>query len=109
MREEILGKVRKMEDLVEYQQDSIVSKIVLKQKEGNVTLFAFWKGQELSEHTAPFNAIVVGFDGSGIVTIDGNENIVAKGDIIIMPANHPHAVKATENFKMMLIMLKEIK
>lgn len=109
MIEEILGKARKIEDLVEYQQDSIVSKIVLKQKEGNVTLFAFWKGQELSEHTAPFNAIVVGLNGSGIVTIDGKENIVNKGDIIIMPANHPHAVKATENFKMMLIMLKEIK
>ncbi len=108
MLEEILGKTRKMEELIEYQPDSIVSRIVLKQKEGNVTLFAFWKGQDLSEHTAPFNAIVVGLDGSGTVIIDGKENIVNKGDIIIMLANHPHAVKANGNFKMMLIMIKEI-
>lgn len=109
MINEIYGKSAKINELVEYQENAIVSKIILKQKEGNVTLFAFWAGQELSEHTAPFDALVLCLDGSAIIGIDGAENLIQSGDIILLPANHPHFVKAKTNFKMLLIMIKSSK
>lgn len=109
MINEIFAKSAKLNELVDYQENSIVSKILLKQKEGNVTLFAFWVGQELSEHTAPFDALLFGVEGTGIIGIDGQENVVQTGEIILMPANHPHFVKARTNFKMMLVMVKSAK
>ena len=93
-------------DSVTYADDSIVSKILLRNDKGNVTLFAFDKGEMLSEHTAPFDAIVQVLDGSVEVEIDHKPHILVTGESIIMPANIPHAVTALEKFKMLLIMIK---
>jgi quercetin dioxygenase-like cupin family protein len=93
-------------DSVTYADDSIVSKILLRNDKGNVTLFAFDKGEMLSEHTAPFDAIVQVLDGSVEVVIDKKPHVLVKGESIIMPANIPHAVTALEKFKMLLIMIK---
>ena len=93
-------------DSVTYADDSIVSKILLRNDKGNVTLFAFDKGEMLSEHTAPFDAIVQVLDGSVEVEIDHKPHILVTGESIIMPANVPHAVTALEKFKMLLIMIK---
>jgi quercetin dioxygenase-like cupin family protein len=101
------SKIENLEQLVEYQSDSAVSKTILKKKTGNITLFAFDEGQGLSEHTAPFDAMVVILDGKSEIKIDGEEFLLGKGDSIIMPAGKPHALKAIEKFKMMLIMIKE--
>jgi quercetin dioxygenase-like cupin family protein len=93
--------------LVEYQDGSIVSKTVLKSDSGNVTLFAFAAGQGLSEHTAPFDAIVTVLDGEAEVILSGQAQTVAVGEMIILPAGIPHAVKAHRPFKMLLVMLKQ--
>jgi len=93
-------------DSVTYADDSIVSKILLRNEMGNVTLFAFDKGEMLSEHTAPFDAIVQVLDGSVEIEIDHKPHILVTGESIIMPANIPHAVTALEKFKMLLIMIK---
>jgi quercetin dioxygenase-like cupin family protein len=93
-------------DSVTYADDSIVSKILLRNDKGNVTLFAFDKGEMLSEHTAPFDAIVQVLDGSVEVEIDHKPHVLVTGESIIMPANIPHAVTALEKFKMLLIMIK---
>ena len=93
-------------DSVTYADDSIVSKILLRNDKGNVTLFAFDKGEMLSEHTAPFDAIVQVLDGSVGIEIDHKPHILVTGESIIMPANIPHAVTALEKFKMLLIMIK---
>ncbi|HDT15055.1 MAG TPA: cupin domain-containing protein [Firmicutes bacterium] len=92
---------------VEYSEGSIVSKTLIDKKSGTVTLFAFSKGQGLSEHTAPFDAIVNVLDGKAEISIGGRISEVSAGESIIMPANIPHALKAGENFKMMLVMIKE--
>jgi quercetin dioxygenase-like cupin family protein len=93
---------------VDYSTGSIVSKIVLKKKTGNITLFAFDKGQELSEHTAPFDAVAQIVSGEAEIIIGGESKIVKEGELIIMPANIPHAVKAGEHrFKMLLTMIRE--
>lgn len=91
---------------VDYADGAVVSKIVKKNGAGNITLFAFDKGQFLSEHTAPFDAVVYMIDGTGVVIIDKVEYEMKAGEMIIMPANIPHAVVAKEKFKMMLVMLK---
>jgi len=96
----------KPEKQIEYQDASIVSKTIVKKEKGNITLFAFDKGQALSEHTAPFDALINVIDGKAEVIIGGNPNIVEAGQIILMPANIPHAVNAIEKFKMMLVMIK---
>ena len=93
-------------DSVTYADDSIVSKILLRNDKGNVTLFAFDKGEMLSEHTAPFDAIVQVLDGSVEIEINHKPHILVTGESIIMPANIPHAVTALEKFKMLLIMIK---
>ena len=93
-------------DSVTYADDSIVSKILLRNDKGNVTLFAFDKGEMLSEHTAPFDAIVQVLDGSVEIEIDHKPHVLVTGESIIMPANIPHAVTALEKFKMLLIMIK---
>lgn len=93
-------------DLVAYQEASVVSKTLLEKDTGTVTLFAFDKGQGLSEHTAPFDAMVVVLDGVAEITIAGNPVTVGQGEMLIMPANQPHALKAVEQFKMMLTMIR---
>jgi len=92
--------------LVEYAKDSIVSKTLLDKKAGTITLFAFDKGQKLSEHTAPYDAVVQVLDAKGKFTIGGKEIDVSAGEVIIMPANVPHAVDAVQAFKMLLIMIR---
>jgi quercetin dioxygenase-like cupin family protein len=90
-----------------YQQGAIVSKEIVKENTGTVTLFAFDSGQGLSEHTAPFDALVYILDGKATILISGKEYNLKKGNMIIMPANKPHSVKAEEKFKMMLVMIKK--
>ena len=92
--------------IIEYQDDAVVSKIVLKKSTGSVTVFAFDQGQELSEHTVPHDALVQVFDGEAQITISGEEHRVMAGEMIVMPGNQPHAVKASERFKMLLIMIR---
>ena len=93
-------------DLVRYQDGSVVSRTLINQKTGTVTLFAFDAGQELSEHTAPYDALVQVLDGETEITIAGQPHHLKIGDLIIMPANNPHAVKALTKFKMMLTMIR---
>ena len=92
--------------LVEYQEGSVVSREIHKKATGTVTVFAFDAGQGLSEHTAPFDAMVHVLDGEAEITIGGTVHQVRAGELIIMPANKPHALKAGERFKMMLIMIR---
>ncbi len=100
------SEVLKMTDLAAYQEGSVVSRQITKADAGNVTLFAFDAGQELSEHTAPFDALVHVLDGEAEIVISGKSYALAEGDAIIMPANEPHAVKAPSRFKMLLTMIR---
>jgi quercetin dioxygenase-like cupin family protein len=93
-------------DLIAYQADSVVSRQVLGKSTGTVTLFAFDAGQGLSEHTAPFDALASILDGAADVTIAGQPYHLEQGEMILMPANQPHALNATQRFKMMLIMIR---
>ena len=93
-------------DKIEYQQGAIVSKTLVKKETGTVTLFAFTKGQALSEHSAPFDAIVQLVDGKAEIDINKHSFLLQKGDYIIMPANITHSVLAIEDFKMLLTMIK---
>jgi quercetin dioxygenase-like cupin family protein len=93
-------------DLIDYQAEAVVSRVILKGKTGTVTIFAFDAGQGLSEHTAPFDALVQILDGEAEITISGKSSIVRAGELILMPANKPHALKAGHRFKMLLIMIR---
>lgn len=93
-------------EMVDYQDGTVVSKTLIQKKTGTVTLFAFDQGQGLSEHTAPYDAFVQVLDGQVKITISGRPIHVRKGEMIIMPANEPHALDAVERFKMLLIMIK---
>ena len=93
-------------DLVSYQTGSVVSKTLIEKKTGTVTLFAFDKGEGLSEHTAPFDAMVLVLDGIAEISIAGNPLEVRQGEMLIMPANQPHALRAVDKFKMMLTMIR---
>lgn len=93
-------------DAVQYAAGAVVSKILSKQPHGNVTLFAFDRGQELSEHSAPFDAMVHVLEGEVELIIGGESTIARANDFVIMPANIPHAVKAVTRFKMLLTMIK---
>ncbi len=93
-------------DLVNYQEASVVSKTILEKKTGTVTLFAFDKGQGLSEHTAPFDALVQVLDGEVEIKISNNPFLLQQGEMIIMPANEPHALTAVKRFKMLLTMIR---
>ena len=93
--------------IVEYQKGSIVSRTLIEKKIGTVTVFAFDKDQGLSEHTTPFDAMVQIIDGESEITIGGRPHRVKAGEMIIMPANKPHALKAVQRFKMILTMIKE--
>ena len=99
-------EVNSLKELVDYQEGSIVSKTLINKDNGSVTIFAFDKNQSLSEHKAPFDALVNILDGEAKITISGELYHLKEGNIIIMPANKPHAVNAVEKFKMMLIMIK---
>jgi len=100
------GQSQSLSKLVDYSEDAIVSKTIIDKKVGTITLFAFDEGQKLSEHRAPFDAVVQVIDGKGCVTISGEKKEVCTGEIIIMPADIPHAVDALEKFKMLLIMIR---
>jgi quercetin dioxygenase-like cupin family protein len=104
--EACLGKPERLESLVGYAPDSIVSKTIVDRPVGSITLFAFDRGQKLSEHTAPYDAVVQVIDGRVRLMIGGQDQEVAAGDLIIMPANVPHAVTAIEPFKMLLTMIR---
>jgi len=101
-----VSKGQRLADLVEYSKDSIVSKTILDKSAGTITLFAFDKGQKLSEHTSPYDAVVQILDGEARLRIGGEDETVPKGQIIVMPANVPHAVNAEERFKMLLTMIR---
>ncbi len=102
----LLRQVFKLVDMVDYQEGSIVSRTIIDKATGTLTLFAFSEGQGLSEHTAPFDALVYLLDGDAEVTISGKPLHLKEGDMVIMPANEPHALKAIKKFKMMLAMIK---
>lgn len=100
------AEVGRVGDLVSYQDGAVVSRIILKREAGNVTLFAFDAGQELSEHTTPYDALARVVDGEATITITGRPYRLRVGDMIIMPAHQPHAVKAVSRFKMLLTMFR---
>lgn len=100
------SKVFNYKESIEYSEGAIVSKTVLKKETGNISLFAFAKGEALSEHTAPFDAMIQVVDGKGEIVIGGKSFILESGQTIIMPANITHAVIAVEKFKMVLTMIK---
>jgi quercetin dioxygenase-like cupin family protein len=105
-RDEIRGEVRALESLVAYQEGAIVSRTLLKQAKGSVTLFAFDGGQELSEHTVPHDALVVVLDGEAEIAVAGTPHRLRAGDTILMPGGEPHAVRAVDRFKMSLTMIR---
>ena len=106
MSAEVKGKVLLIEDLIDYQEGSVVSKEIIGKDNGTVTIFAFDKGEGLSEHTAPFDAMVQVVDGKAEIIISGHKNVVNAGEMIIMPASDPHALNALGRFKMILTMIR---
>jgi len=102
----IIGEAGILNNLVDYQDGSVVSKEIIKKEKGSVSLFAFDQGQGLSEHTAPFDALVYIFAGQAEISIAGKQQHLKAGETIIMPANQPHSLKAVERFKMLLVMIK---
>ena len=102
----LIAETLNMKELTDYQQGAVVSKEVLKKETGTVTVFAFDQGQGLSEHTAPFDALVTILDGTAEIIISGKSHTVRAGEMIIMPADEPHALQANERFKMMLVMIR---
>ena len=103
---ETQGSVHDLADMVAYQEGAVVSRTILDRKTGTVTLFAFDKGQGLSEHTAPFDALIQVLDGDATVTISGHEHLVVSGQMIVMPANQTHSLQSVSAFKMMLVMIR---
>ncbi len=102
----VLGEVQKLAGLTAYQEGAVVSREIVGKQTGTITIFAFDKGQGLSEHTAPFDAFVYVVEGRVQITIAGQPHDLAGGEMIVMPANKPHALKATERFKMLLVMIR---
>jgi quercetin dioxygenase-like cupin family protein len=100
------AQVAVLAELVSYQPDAIVSRTLVKHGQGTLTLFAFDRGQELSEHTTPFDALVQILDGTASISIDGRAQQVSEGEAILMPANRPHALRADSRFKMLLTMIR---
>lgn len=101
-----MANVQNLKQSINYQENSIVSKEIVGKKTGTVTLFAFDKGQRLSEHTTPFDALVICIEGLAEVTIAGVKLEVKEGDMLLIPANSPHALKTLAPFKMLLVMIK---
>jgi quercetin dioxygenase-like cupin family protein len=105
-KEELLGKVTKLKDLADYQEHSVVSREIIGKASGTMTVFAFDQGEGLSEHTAPFDAAVYILDGEAEILIEGKPHSVKEGEMIIMPANKPHALKAITRYKMLLVLIR---
>lgn len=105
-KKDLRGKVLGLVDAVKYQKGAVVSRTLLDHKTGTVTLFAFDAGQGLSEHTAPFDALVQILDGEADITVAGKPHRVKAGEVIIMPAHKPHALQAVTRFKMELVMIR---
>src|SRR3989339_196732 len=103
-KEDLKGKALKARNLVDYDKGAVVSRTIIEKKTGTVTIFSFDKGQGLSEHTAPFDALVEILDGEAEISVAGKPHKVKAGEFIIMPAGKPHALKAVKKFKMALIM-----
>ncbi len=99
-------QVQTLAEMVSYQAGSVVSRTLIRQEQGTVTLFAFDQGETLSEHTAPYDALVYLVDGEAEIMIDGETYRVKQGEVITLPANRPHAVNAVRRFKMLLIMIR---
>lgn len=106
MSNELKSKTIEIENLLDYQDNAVVSREIIRKETGTVTIFAFDKGEGLSEHTAPFDAMVQVVDGTAEIIIAGKINTVKKGEMIIMPAEIPHALNAVERFKMILTMIR---
>jgi len=106
MADELRARSANLAGLVEYQPGSVVSREIVKRPTGTVTVFAFDSGQGLSEHTAPFDALVVVLDGAAEITISGKPLECRAGEAVTMPANEPHALRAGERFKMLLVMIR---
>ena len=105
--ENLAGQILNLKDLIAYQDGSVVSRMIMYKKSGTITLFAFDAGEGLSEHTAPFDAIASIIDGEAEISIEKTQYLLKEGQIIIMPANKPHALHAQQRFKMMLTMIHE--
>ncbi len=104
--EKLVAVPAKLVDLVDYQEGSVVSRAIINKKTGTVTLFSFDEGQRLSEHTAPYDATICLLEGEAEILISGKPLRLHEGEIVILPANEPHAVKAVKKFKMLLIMIR---
>ena len=102
-----LAKASKVAGLIDYQEGSVVSKAIIELSAGTVTLFAFDKGQSLSEHTAPFDALINVVEGEAEATVSGVKYKVTEGEVMLMPANEPHSLRAIDRFKMVLTMIKK--
>lgn len=103
----LIANTTDLKSLTDYQAGSVVSRMVINKKAGTVTAFAFEKGEGLSEHSAPFDALVIGVEGEAEILIGGVSHTVKEGQMIIMPANIPHAVNPVTKFKMMLVLIHE--
>lgn len=99
-------QVQDLQEMLQYQEGSIVSRMLLKNAGGSATLFAFDGGEGLSEHTAPFDALAIGIDGKAEISIDGKPHSVAAGEVLLLPAGVPHAVNPLQRFKMLLVMIR---
>ncbi len=106
MKDEVAPKVERLVDLVSYQKGAVVSRTMLDKDAGTVTLFAFDAGEGLSEHTTPYDAMVTILDGKAEIKIGGELFLLGEGETIVMPADVPHALRAVERFKMLLVMVK---
>jgi quercetin dioxygenase-like cupin family protein len=107
VRDELVANATKLTELLNYQKKAVVSRTIIDKETGTVTLFAFDEGQGLSEHTAPYDALVYILDGAAEIMIEGKPVRLERGEMTIMPASKPHAVKALTKFKMLLIMIRE--
>jgi len=105
-KNDLKAKAVKTKDLIGYNESAVISRTIIDKPSGTITAFSFDKGQGLSEHTAPFDAMAEIIDGEAEITIEGKKNIVKEGEFIIMPAGKTHALKAVQKFKMLLIMIK---
>ena len=105
-RKELLARVTRLVDLADYQAGAIVSRTVIDKSMGSVTFFAFDEGQGLSEHTAPYDALVYILDGEAEVTISGRVMLLGEGEMVIIPANEPHVLRANKRFKMLLTLVR---
>ena len=104
--EKVIPEKQNLKELLNYQKGAVVSNVILKKNTGNITVFAFGEGEGLSEHTTPFDAMVYIIEGKAEITVSSKINIVSEGEMLMLPANQPHALKALTKYKMMLVMLK---